>query len=191
MASLLDNIGAALILGTIIVLMLTFNMSMNQNSYQATIELLTQEALINTVRMIEFDFYKIGHGVPDGSGSPFVSLGQDSIVFKADINDDGTVNTVTYALGPASTSSGDQNPNVRPLYRVVDGTVTGGGSGVTQFQLTYQNAGNNVTSVADSVRSTSITLRIESPFAYFDHITNDFKYAVATWESLIYHRNIQ
>jgi len=191
MASLLDNIGAALILGTIIVLILTFNMSMNQNSYQATIELLTQEALINTVRMIEFDFYKIGHGVPDGSGSPFVTLGQDSIVFKADINDDGTVNTVTYALGPASTSSGDQNPNVRPLYRVVDGTVTGSGSGVTQFQLTYQDAGNNATSVADSVRSTSITLRIESPFAYFDNITNDFIYAVATWESVIYHRNIQ
>lgn len=72
MTSLIDNIGAAIILGTMIVLILTLNISMNQNSHQATIELVTQESLINMIRLIETDFYKIGHGVHEGSGSPFV-----------------------------------------------------------------------------------------------------------------------
>ncbi len=102
-----------------------------------------------------------------------------TIKFYTDIDNDGTVDSIHYYLGPTSALSGTANPRDRLLYRVLNGeTHKSANLGITQFYLVYFDAlGDTLTppiGVNGGVYSIEINLTVESTDAYDQKISKAF-----------------
>lgn len=181
-SSLIDILGSTLIGGILIMILLRMNDTAVQNNYQYSGEKITQENLVEVVRLIEYDFRKIGYckdwqKIPNQAIS--ITWAQtDRIYFLTDIVTpsnpfgDGIVDTLKYYLGPASELSVTPNPNDRLLYRVVNNEQPKGSNlGITQFKLTYYDAlGSKITTMPAAppfgIAAIQIDVAVENPAAY-------------------------
>src|ERR1051326_2946848 len=190
MTVLIDIIGATLILGILILSIFGMDTNLNQANYNKTFTLITQTNCVTLARIIEFDFVKMGYHVPkDSSVSPprnaaIIAVKSDSIVFKADLRNNGTVNTVRYYIGSTSTLGSTKNPRDRMLYRVEDGNVIAAHLGLTNLSFSYYNGDGIATSRTDSIRSVNVFFTVESPEPV------DTTYSAAFWQKKIYPKNL-
>ena len=181
MSILIDIVGSLVIAGIIMLAILGLNVNMNQAMYDKTFALITQSNAVTLARMIEFDFVKIGYH----STKPNLLVAKsDSISFRGDMGDDGTVRTVRYYVGAMSTLGSTKNPNDRLIYRVQDGTVTPMNLGVTNMSFSYYNADGFATLNADSVRSISVIFTVQSSEPV------DTTYTTAFWQKKIFPKNL-
>ena len=63
MSVMLDVIGAALLVGMLMLTILNVNVNMTLETFKSASEFHTQTELIQLARIIEFDIYKMGYGV--------------------------------------------------------------------------------------------------------------------------------
>lgn len=187
MAVMLDIIGAALLVGMLMVTILNVNMNMTLETYKSASEFHTQTEMIQLARIMEFDLYKAGYGV---SKPAIVAADTSYIKFRANLKDvGGARDSVEYILGTPVTYS--SNPRDRHLLRVENISRVSISYSVTRFRLTYYNGRDSViptpVSLAnlDSIRAIKIYLTLESPEPY------DSSYAGAYYEKMIYPRNLQ
>src|SRR2546425_7907376 len=124
MSVLIDIIGAAIIAGIIILAIFGLNVNLSQANYNKLFTLTTQTNTVVLAQMMEYDMVKIGYHVPNPGTSAVLGAKPDSIVFKGDLNNSGTVNTVKYYTGSTSTLAFTRNPRDKMIYRVQDGVVT-------------------------------------------------------------------
>ncbi len=187
MAVMLDVIGAALLVGMLMVTILNVNMNMTLETYKSASEFHTQTEMIQLARIMEFDMYKMGYAVSKPS---IVAADSSYIKFRANLSDiPGARDSVEYILGtPVTTST---NPRDRHLLRVENISRVSISYSVTRFHLTYYDKRDSVIptpvslSNLDSVRAIRVYLALESPDPY------DSSYAGAYYEKLIYPRNLQ
>jgi len=184
MSVLIDIIGAAIIAGIIILSIFGLNVNLSMANYNKLFTLTTQTNTVALAQMMEYDMVKIGFHVPNPKSSAVLAAKPDSIVFKADLNDSSTVNTVKYYLGSTSTLAFTKNPRDRMIYRVQDGVVTAMNLGVTSLSIAYYNVDGQVTARPDSVRSMLVKFTVESP------VPVDTSYSTAFWEKKIYPKNL-
>lgn len=174
-STILDIIGSVIAGGILLLILARTNASAIENTYNDNSDLITQQNLSTVVLLLENDFRKIGYCenwtlVPDPTKT-ILSADSTSIKFIGDVNNDGTVDTVYYYVGPTSELSGTPNPNDRILYRVVNGSVTKSGNmGITQFSLSYfDDFGNQISfpiTTPGSIAEIQITLQIQNTEAY-------------------------
>jgi hypothetical protein len=179
MSTLLDIIGAGLIAVIMLLQLLTMNANLHETDYSNTTALTTQTNTVVLARMIEYDVLKMGYHTPKPS---ILTATSDTLVFKADLRNNGTVNTVKYYLGALATST--RNPYDRVIYRVVDGSSTMMTLGVTAFTMTYFNADGATTSVRDSIRSINVKFTVKST------VPIDTTYSAAYWQKKLYPKNL-
>src|SRR6266852_7995743 len=116
MAVFIDILGAMIIVGILMLSIFGMNLNLNQANYNKTFSLITQTNCVTLARMFEYDLLKIGYKVPkDSSVSPprnisILAAKPDSLAFKADLRDAGSVNTVRYYIGPVSALGSTKNP---------------------------------------------------------------------------------
>lgn len=191
MSVIIDIIGATLILGIILSAIFGMNLNLNQASYNKTFALITQTNCVTLARMFEYDMLKIGYHVPrDSSVSPprvvsIVAVKSDSIVFKADLRDIGTINTVKYYIGSSSALGTTKNPRDRMIFRVEDGNVIAASIGLTSLSFTYYDRNEFTTSTPEEIKAINIKFTVESPEPV------DTSYAAAFWQKKLYPKNIQ
>ena len=137
MSSWIDIIGSFIIGAVIILLLANLNLFITSSSADNLAVNIAQLNLKTTAEIIEDDFYKIGYKV---SGNVITEADSDRIKFYADINDDDSIDTVYYYLGPVSDMASSQNPNDRILYRVIDNETPTKANVVTNFHLTYYDS---------------------------------------------------
>lgn len=148
-STLLDILGATLIGGFLLLILLRMNGTSAENTFRNNSELIVQQNLVEVVKLIEYDFRKIGYcldftKIPDPSKS-IIYADSNKIKFQTDVaeppsypNGDEKIDTLEYYLGPASELTSTSNPNDRMLYRVLNSeTPKGSNLGVTSFHLTY------------------------------------------------------
>ncbi len=181
MSILIDLIGATIILGIVLMAILGLNVNLDQASYSKTFTLITETNCVTLARMLEFDLVKAGYHT---SKPAFLAAKSDSISFLADLRDAGTVNTVTYRLGPTSALGATKNPRDRMLYRTEDGSTIASNLGVTALTFTYYDLSGAVTAGLADVASINVQFTVESPFPV------DTTYAAAVWQKRIYPRNL-
>lgn len=182
MAILVDIVGSLVIAGIVLLSILGLNVNMNQATYNKTFSLVTQSNTVALARMIEFDFAKIGYHSP----KPMIlTAGPDSISFKSDLGNNGTVHTIKYYLGSTSTLAFTKNPNDRLLYRVQDGTVIPMNLGLTRFSLSYVDSSGFVTTKPDSIRGIYVAFDVQSSEPV------DAAYCGAYWEKSFYPKNLK
>jgi hypothetical protein len=195
MSVALDLIGSIVIAGFVILIGLQVNQTIAGNADASTANLNVQEAMVDIVQSIEYDFRKMGYGVPEGVLA-LIDTGATRISFRADIDNDGIVDVIEWYTGPVIT--GLPNPNIRVLYRRVNGgKPVGAALGVTDFGLKYLNQDGGPPVSIGAIYIIEVTLQVESPYKVQDQIITDqsyeeMGYAVAFWrQTRLASRNIK
>ena len=181
MAVLVDIIGAAIIVGILLLAIFGLNVNISQANSNKTFSLITQTNAVTIAQMMESDLVKIGYRAP---APAILTAREDSIRFSADLEDDGIVHTVVYAIGPASMLGSTRNPRDRMLYRTDNGATIAANLGLTDLSFTYFDNAGDTTVSPTLVNSINVKFRIESSEPV------DTSYASVFWEKRIYPRNL-
>ncbi len=185
--TLLDILGSVIIGGVMMTIAYRLSDTVTEKTYNNSGELTIQRNLATQAQLIEFDFRKIGYCknwnlIPDPTKA-LLYADTSSIKFYTDIDNNGTVDSIHYYLGPTSELTGTANPRDRLLYRVLNGEQPRSSNlGVTQFHLVYFDAlGDTLTppiGINGGITSIEINLTVESTEAY------DQKYSKAFWRQI-------
>src|SRR6516162_782763 len=162
MTSVINFIGSAILASLIFASIFGLTHNLNQSNYEKNFELTTQTNAVFLARLMEYDFVKIGFHYPRPAVA-IIAADSQSITFKADLLDSGTVNTVSYAIGPVSDLANTKNPRDRYLYRTLDGVTTSANLGLTRLQFIYYDNDGHVTSNLSLIKSMNVQFTIESP----------------------------
>lgn len=139
-STILDIVGSMLIGGMLLLVALNMDERATENTFKSQEYLTVQQNMTSLIQNLEADFRKIGYCKNPAlttDPSEYILMGDtDSVTFVADLSNSGKLDTVTWSLG--GPVPGCPNPNVRMLYRKVDGGPdVGSNLGVTEFNLQY------------------------------------------------------
>ncbi|MCZ7602348.1 MAG: hypothetical protein QY331_14850 [Melioribacteraceae bacterium] len=172
MAYLLEIVGSSFIGGMIIFIILNLNSNVMQNAGEMSFDKIAQENLTSLVEEIEYDLKKIGYRSPDPK---IVSVDTNAITFRYDIDNNGSVETISYFTSDTTILSNTPNPRDIFLYRTVNGSQPQTSNlGVTRFRLWYYDASGNLTSTPADIRSIKFALNVESLFTYNDEYVTTY-----------------
>lgn len=187
-STLIDILGATLIGGMLLLILLRLHEANTQNVFTYGSELMVQQNLVSTVELIEHDFRKIGYcqdwkKIPDPTRS-IILADTHRISFLTDVNNDGNVDTMRYYLGLPSELTVTPNPRDRMLYRVMNSdTPKGVNLGITQFDLLFFDAlGDTIdfpVTETGEIYTMQINVTIENTSAY-----GDTMYVSAFWRQI-------
>jgi len=196
-STLLDILGSTIIGGLLLMILLRMNDTAVQNNYDFNGEKIVQQNLVELVKLLEYDFRKIGYcadyeKIPDPAKA-IIQANDTSITFLTDIvtsvgtYGDGVVDTLRYFTSSTAQLSSTPNPNDRILYRKVNNEpLKGSNMGVTQFKLTYFDAlgntipddtlaGRKAVNLPLGIVSMQIDITLENPYAYGNDYAVDKK----------------
>ena len=182
-STLIDIVGSMVIGGMLMLILFRLQDNATKNSYNYGGEAIVQQNLVEVVQLIEHDFRKIGYcrdwsQIPDPSKA-ILTADSTSIRYLTDLDDDGTVDSLRYFLGPKSELTETPNPNDRMLYRVENGeTPISANLGVTQFSLEFYDALSNKLDFPienpGQIYTMRIDLKVENTSAYDQEYTSAF-----------------
>ncbi len=133
-----DYIGSLVIGGIVIVIVLSISNTLT-TTYHRTRDLISQEAALHLVRILEHDLYKIGYLTP---GVPVVEADSTRLRFTLDVDEDGIPDTLGYVLGDTAGLSQTTNPLDKPLYRALNNEEpVGVAIGLVDFSFAYFDTG--------------------------------------------------
>lgn len=204
MSIILDLIGSVVLAGFVILLGLRLNQAIVGTTDTTTANLNVQESLVDLVKTIEYDFRKIGYKVADPKTS-ILFADSTTLRFNSDIDNNGTMDVIAWSVGPPLTHL--PNPNVRGLYRAVNGApaVAAPGLGVTEFKLKYLDQDGVPVATTYPIPASELsriwiietTLRVESPYRVADPLLGsdqtyeEMGFAAAFWrQTRLASRNI-
>jgi hypothetical protein len=147
-SSMLDIIGSFLVGGLLLIMGLRLNASASETSAVYSSNYILQKNITALVGILEEDFRKIGYckdwrKIPDPSRSIRIA-DSTRLRFWTDIGNDGTLDSITYYLGPPSELLDTPNPRDCYLYRQENAqTPLRMNLGVTRFSLKYYDALND------------------------------------------------
>jgi len=194
--SLIDIIGSTIIGGFLLLILFRMNATSSQNTYEYSGEEIVQKNITEVVRLLEYDFRKIGYCADWSKIDPtraIVRADSNRLHFLTDrittANPfgDGTIDTLKYYLSTKSALSMTPNPNDMILYRVINNDQAAGSNlGVTEFKLTYFDAnGNKIINMPANppfgIASIQIDVAVENPAAYGNNYSVDKK---AIWRQI-------
>ena len=187
-STLIDILGSSLVGGMLLLILFRVNDTAIQNNYVYGGDLIVQEALVEAVRVIEYDFRKIGYCADYtkiGFSDAIITIADTSrIEFITDIatssnpSGDGILDTIEYRLGPVSELANTTNPRDRILYRIVNHEQPKGSNiGITQFDLIFFDASNDTLHfpISDTrlIYTMQIDLTVENTDAVVDVYSDD------------------
>lgn len=182
-STLLDILGSTVIGALLLLILFRVNDTAVKNTFSYGGELMVQIGLVETVRLIEHDFRKMGYcetweNMPDPTRA-IIFADSNKISFLTDLpialnaNGDGIIDTLHYYTGPTSELTSTDNPNDRLLYRVINSAIPSSANvGVTMFNITYfdsfgKRINTPISGVATgSIHTLQIDLEIESVYGY-------------------------
>ncbi len=140
MAVWLDILGSMVFGSLLLLSVLRLTVDMSERGTLATLAVVSQRQAAQIAGLLDTDLRRAGLGV----AMPWTAVEvaeADSLRFAGDLDDDGTPDTLTYYLGPATETAGTLNPRDRYLYRRLNSEAPlRVGEGLTAFTLRYYDA---------------------------------------------------
>lgn len=199
---MLDIIGSSIAFGTLLLMTIRLNGSVNENLQRYNGDLLVQDNIVTVTRMIEYDFRRIGYckdptQFPDPTKA-IILADSNRIKFYTDLgtpsnpDGDGKLDILYYYLGPTSELSITPNPRDRILYRVENNEPPKGANlGVTVFDLKFFDALKDTLTfpIANpgAIWAMQITVQVENLAATtlrFNTAKFDKQYSSAFWRQV-------
>lgn len=191
-STILDILGAAVIGGILLINLLKVNGSLVENESIYSHDKNLQIDLVIAATVLERDFSLLGYvkNVNQVGFNQNIFAGDSvSIRFRSDIDNNGTIDTISYFISDTSALSHTPNPRDRMLYRRINSDFPFVlANNITRFRLTYLN-----TSLAEvtppivlttPVNYVRIEIRVEDPYAF------DNKYSEAIWRRITVSTNV-
>jgi hypothetical protein len=192
-STIIDMIGSFLVAGILLLMGLQLNASANETTLVYNGNAILQENLTTLVDILETDLRKIGY-CKDWTkiADPNLSIriaDSNRIRFLTDVGNDGTLDSITYYVGPTSELASTPNPYDRYLYRQVNAqTPFPMNLGVTQFSLTYFDAENDTIPfpVSDPrlIYFMQVSVAIQSAAPYKQEYMNDPSQYEVFWKQI-------
>ncbi len=167
MSAWIDLIGS-FIFGSLLALnVMRMNADMAAHSYKSSLTYIAQSSAATVSEIVSDDLRKAGIGVAD---TAFTLADTSQIRFLADLDADGTVDTLHYYTGGPSEAAQTLNPSDRVLYRVLNSDAPDEiRLGVTTFTLSYFGAAGDslgLSPVLGDIRQVRVDLTTESRAQY-------------------------
>lgn len=179
---ILDLLGASLIGGIVMLLIVNLNAYSTETKYSSDADLRLQQDAKTLAEIINDDLRKIGYKY---DGTAITEADSQRVSFYGDIDNDGSMDQVTYFLGTKEEASLTPNPDDRVLYRVVNNDTIGGPTlGLTDLRFSYLNKEEQETAYADSICYIKAEIWVETILPVNDD------YPFTYWEMTINPRNI-
>lgn len=194
MDTMIDIAGSMVVAGLVILAVMQMNASLANAGSDTNVSVITQSNITSLANSITYDFYKIGF-----RASPAIIFADSNkIVFRADLQMNGTPDTISYWVSAPLVETDGLNPNMLILYRSVNGEPpTGATLGQTGFTLNYYDStGSQMTipiadttnlAILSEIKSIKVTVTLESP----NKLMSDSTYAGAYWETFISPKNLR
>ena len=150
MQYLLEVIGSTFIGAFFIYTVLNFNVKMSDTFNNSV---LNNKNLFDTIeigKLFDYDFNKIGYRV--ASDIVFKETYEDEIIYYADVDNNGVIDTVRYLLGSEQYALSTSNPNDKPLFRIINGSDTTT-SYVNDFEISYLDSAGSIITPTSSLNS--------------------------------------
>ena len=192
-SSILDVIGSFLVAGILLLMGLSLTASSNEVRAVYSGNYNLQTNLTTVVEMLQTDFRKMGYcRTWYRITSPITIAQANRIRFKADLNNTGTIDSVTYSVGSTSELNGingTPNPNDFYLYRRVNnGDSVRWNFGLTQFSFSYRNAVDSLLSFPISdprlAYYMTLSLAVSSPTPYKEEYQIDTSRYTVIWKQM-------
>ena len=172
MSALLDVLISILMGGMLLLNVLGAQDVVAEDSSMYQGDVLVQEMLITQVQYVEGEFRNMGYGIPPGQPA-IVAAGDSSISFLTDIDRDGTIDTLSYTLGPTSELSTTQNEMDRYIHRQVNSGQSTTPAVVTYFHLRYLTVtGDTLPGPVTGpdlgrIKEVEISMEVQNPYALY------------------------
>ena len=176
MPIVLDIAASLAIRAAIILVILQLNVSLNQTLTYKTATANIRENLATTVTIMETDLRQAGYGI---STSIFLTSNASDVKFRADLQNDGTIDTVRFYL------SGSE------IYRAKNSeTPVRIALGVTQLAFTYYTSTGATTTTASAVKSVKGAISMEENFTITGMGDGETRRPSASSEFQVYPENL-
>jgi hypothetical protein len=192
-SSLLDIVGSFIFAGVLLLMGLNLNANANEVKAVYSGNYNLQANLTTVVELIEGDFRKIGYcRTWQKTADPSKSLrvaDSTRIRFLCDYNNDGSLDSVTYWLGPKSELGDTPNPNDCYLYRQINtSTASKMNFGLTQFSFAYRDAEDSTIAFPISnprlAYYLTLTIAVSSPAPYEQEFLDDPSKYQVIWKQM-------
>ena len=196
MSVLLDLMGSTFIGGILLLLVLKMNLFITNAGFTSDSELKLQQSAKTLAEILNYDLRKIGYNHDKSSGSPFITVNDSVIEFKADVvpvYGDGTTETIKYYVGEPELIMGQ---SFRVLKRSVNGTEDMAGPSLGLVKLNFSYLDSVSQTIADPQSSLSKINYVKTelwvePEIPFDNFTTGVRDSIYTyWELIINPRNL-
>jgi hypothetical protein len=208
MTYILDYIGATVLLGIIILTVFSLNESFVTANYTHTLNAQTLETVTGYISgsdtmsglagLVDFDLYKVGYNAERG----ILYADSNRFSFSADLENDGSLDTVTYYTHPTGTIPRGGNPSRRLLVYRMTQVREVGGWGASMFRLSYLDfKGRRIAippgyqsdpSYGDSIRSIRVQLMVESGTRATNYDNPaDTSFSRVYWEKIFSPKNLR
>lgn len=194
-SSLIDVIGSFIVAGVLLLMGLQLNATANEVKAVYSQNYNLQTNLTTVVSMLESDFNKIGYcrnwmKVADPTQSIRVA-DSNRIRFRTDYDNNGTLDSITYWVGPTSELLDTPNPFDRYLYRQQNNDSLHKQKmnlGITQFSFTYADGADSLLTfpIADprAVYYMTLTIAVSEPSPYQEQFVNDPSKYQVYWKQM-------
>ena len=139
--TIIDILGAAIIGGILLINLLNANGTLVENDSVYNHDKNLQQDLVITATVVERDFTLVGYVNNSeliGSNANIIDGSLNSIKFRTDIDNNGTIDTITYYLSDLSAMAHTPNPRDMILYRKLNSDIPYVlANNVTRFRLIY------------------------------------------------------
>jgi hypothetical protein len=177
MSSHLDIIGSVIIAGMIILNFALFMGERTESQIESTNKITAQTDMSDMTATLRFDLRKVGFGCDSNA---ILRAEPNCFVFRADLDNDGKLDTVGYFFGAANTLINEKSDAL--LYRIVNGRKQRGQDlGLTNFQFLYFTSSNygafTQTTSLKSIQAIGVSLRMRSNMKVdgnYQYATNEF-----------------
>ncbi len=191
-STIIDILGSILIGGILLLVISRMNNAAAENTYNNSQDLILQQNLTSVVGVLESDLRRMGYcrdwnNLPDPTKA-IRYADSTHIKFMADIDNNGTVDTVEYYTGPTSELTQTPNPNDRYLYRLAIGSSDPPTKfEITEFSLVYFNTfGDTLSSPVTQpkqIASIQVNIRMEDAESYNSSYGGEH-YVTAFWRQI-------
>jgi len=180
----LSIIGSFIIGGMLMLSVIFLNVRVSVHSGQETMHVMAKTNVDVISQVLTFDLRKVGYG----AGAEITTANATTFSFSTDLNNDGSLNTITWQYFPDEEIATTENPGDRRLVRVLDGETQDFSSMVvTRFELFYiLQDGTEVQNPANlsQIRKIRINVICETEFGY------DGEFGASAWQNVITPLNI-
>ncbi|MFZ1731948.1 MAG: hypothetical protein WBQ23_06780 [Bacteroidota bacterium] len=174
MSTHLDIIGSVIIAGMIILNFSFFMGERTESQIETTNKITAQTEMGDLTETLRFDLRKVGYGC---DSIPIIKATENCLVFRADLENDGKIDTVGYYFGSANALISEKSEPL--LYRIVNGRKQRGQDlGLSGFRFIYfadTNYGTlSQTTSMEDIKAVGVSLRLRSQMK----VDGDYQYSL-------------